>query len=242
MKNKIIIVLLGAPGVGKGTQALLLGNTYGIPVLSTGELLRELTKENSTNHLNLDSILVEIKNTIVAGKLVNDEMICKVLENRTTNKDCNNGFVLDGFPRTTTQAKNLEQMLEVLFKKNNQNKIDNDLDSRIKFAIINIDVNEEELIKRLTSRFICNNCKKVYNKISCKTKIENICDICGGANFFQREDDKEDVVKQRMLVYKEQTKLLINYYGNYSMYFSVNGMDDVNVVFGKIIEFINGVI
>ncbi len=213
----MILVLLGAPGVGKGTQASLLSQKYNIPILSTGEILRTFTSTDN------GPLAKQVKSIISSGNLVNDEIVATIVKQRIIQDDCVNGFILDGFPRTIIQAEELTKIIK-------------DFLPNKKVYIINIEVKAKELINRLSSRFLCKNCKKVYNHIYSPTKIDGKCDICDGIEFIQRTDDKKEVVEQRMNIYKEQTQPLIEYYTNRNNLINVNGMQDIAKVFLNITE------
>ena len=197
----MIVVLLGAPGAGKGTQAELMINRLGLTQISTGDILRSEVK-NKTK-LGLDA-----KSYMDRGDLVPDDVILGMISSRIKEDDCKNGFILDGFPRTIVQAQELSNIL----KKNGL-----ELDK-----VINIDVNKELLIQRLTSRVFCSVCKKGYNLLFSPPTLPNVCDKCGG-QLMVRNDDNEETVTSRLEVYEENTKPLIEYYDERGLLFTVDG-------------------
>lgn len=181
----MILVLLGPPGSGKGTYASILTGRLGIPHVSTGDLVREEIKAGT----KVGRMIEEYNRR---GELVPDEMILELLKKRISKPDCSKGFILDGFPRTLRQAEALEGMANV-------------------DAVVNLDVPDEIIVDRLSSRLICRNCGAIYNEKTLKPKRPGVCDKCGGP-LYKREDDKPDVVKERLRVYREKTKPLIDFY------------------------------
>lgn len=184
------LVLLGPPGAGKGTQATKIIEKYGIPHISTGDIFRSNIKEGTP-------LGKKAKEYMDKGELVPDSLVIEIATDRLDRDDCREGFLLDGFPRTVTQAKALDDHLAVKDK-----KIDHVLD---------IKVEKEELISRLTGRRVCRNCGATYHAVNIPPKEEGICDICGG-ELYQRADDNRETVENRIEVYKSQTAPLINYY------------------------------
>lgn len=205
----MIVVLLGAPGAGKGTQAEIMIDKLNIIQISTGDILRSEVR-NETK-LGLDA-----KKYMDKGELVPDSVILGMISSRIEEDDCKNGFILDGFPRTIVQAQELTKILE---------EKDLKLDK-----VINIDVNKELLIQRLTSRVFCSVCKKGYNLLFSPPTLPNVCDKCGG-QLMVRDDDNEETVKSRLDVYDQSTKPLIDYYDNEGLLFSVNGDDKPENIF-----------
>ncbi|HIH77863.1 MAG TPA: adenylate kinase [Halobacteria archaeon] len=202
------IILLGLPGGGKGTQARFITEKFGIPQISTGDMLRDAV----TNKTDLG---LKAKEYMDAGKLVPDDLVIKIVEERLKRDDCKDGFILDGFPRTLLQAEALDKILTRMSK-----KID---------YVINIDVPAEDIVKRLTSRRICKKCGNIYNLLSNPPKIDGKCDICGG-ELYQREDDKEETVRRRLQVYKEDTEPLIMYYKSKGVLKTIDGRKDIDDV------------
>jgi len=203
------LILFGAPGVGKGTQAKILSEKLNIPHISTGDILREVVKEQT----ELGKIAQELMNR---GDLVPDDVMVEIIKERLNKPDCKRGFILDGFPRTEIQAVALDKLLSEL----NINQI----------AVINIYADEEELIKRINSRRACKVCGMIFSL----GEIEglNKCPNCSSENsFYLREDDKEDVIRKRFKIFKSTTILVFNYYQERGKVVSVNGIgtiEDVN--------------
>lgn len=206
------IILLGPPGSGKGTQAKLISEKFGIPHISTGDIFRLHISQKS-------SLGLEAKSYIDKGQLVPDELTIKLIESRLTEDDCKNGFLLDGFPRTINQADALEGLLK---------KINASVDS-----VINIEVPSEDIIDRITGRRVCKNCGASYHIIFNPSAASGICDRCEGP-LIQREDDTEGTVRKRLEVYENQTKPLIKYYDEKGLLRNVNGSQDIAKVFKDI--------
>lgn len=200
------LILLGPPGAGKGVQANFLKEKYNIPHISTGDILRE--------EVSLKSELGNKASEFMKrGELVPDEIIMEMVKERLMREDVKKGFLFDGFPRTLNQA---EQFDKILKEKNISLT-----------AVINLNVEEEVVIRRLSTRRICSNCGKIYNLITMPPKVENICDECGG-KLYQREDDKEEVIKERLNVYYRQTEPLIKYYLEKNLLYNVNANLEAN--------------
>lgn len=212
------IILMGLPGAGKGTQAEKIVETYNIPHISTGDMFREAMK----NETELGKLA---KSYTDKGELVPDEVTNGIVKERLSKSDTNQGFLLDGFPRTLAQAKALEVILSDLGKKVE--------------ALINIDVRPEILEQRLTGRFMCKSCGATYHKINNPTKKDGVCDRCGGHEFYQRDDDKPETVKNRIQINLNQTKPLLDFYSSKNVLFNVNGEADINKVFEDVKEIIN---
>ncbi len=215
----MIIILLGAPGVGKGTQAKLLADKYHLKILSTGEILRKAVKEKTELGMKAEKIINK-------GELVSDDIVCTLVENELMKADKDfSGYILDGFPRTIEQAKKLD----LICAKNNLNKP----------YIVALNLTEEEIIKRLSARFYCSNCDQSYNSITNSTKIKGVCDKCSGQNFYIRKDDKTEIIKLRLTAYLNQTKPLIQYYGERKNYYSIEADQDIQAIYKKVAFFID---
>jgi len=209
----VYLVFLGAPGAGKGTQAKLVCEKYKIPQISTGDMFREAIK-------NMTELGKLAKSLIDKGNLVPDDVTVALVDERLQKPDCANGFILDGFPRTIPQAEALEKIMKKLNKKLT--------------AVINVDVDIELIVKRLTSRRTCTKCGAIYNILTDDIS-ENKCLKCG-APLFQRDDDKEEVIRERMRVYREKTEPLENYYKQKGQLINVNGNLSIEEIFNEIIE------
>jgi adenylate kinase len=206
------LILLGAPGAGKGTQAKKIVEKYNIPHIATGDILREAVAKGT-------ELGKKAKEYMDKGQLVPDEVVIGIVKERLKQPDCENGFLLDGFPRTLNQAEALDEMLKELGK-----EID---------AVIYIDVPEEEVVKRIVNRRTCKNCGAVYHLIYAPPKEENKCDKCGG-ELYQRDDDKEETVRQRFKVYMDNTAPLIDYYEKKGNLYRVDGTKSIDEVFVEI--------
>lgn len=210
------IIMLGAPGAGKGTQAKRLAAKYDIPHISTGDIFRA----NIKNNTELGKIA---KSYIDQGLLVPDELVVDLVVDRFKEADCKNGYVLDGFPRTIPQAKALD---EALLKENDE----------VQYAI-NVDVPDSRIIKRMSGRRACLNCGATYHIDHIPPKKEGICDVCNN-NLVLRDDDKPETVEKRLVVYHEQTSPLIEYYTDKSILISVDGTKDMDDVFDDIVKIV----
>lgn len=208
--NKII-VMLGAPGAGKGTQARKLQEKFSLPQISTGDILRQIAKENTT----LGSTVREIQ---ALGKLVSDDILFELVTERTNKEDCKEGFVLDGYPRTLNQAK----QLGFLAKKHNKPVV-----------VIEVKVSEEILLNRLTGRRTCSGCGEIYNIYYKPPKQESKCDICE-STLTNRIDDKLEAIKSRLEEYKANTAPLIDYYTNTNSLISIDGTQLSSEIFDKL--------
>ena len=207
-------VLLGPPGAGKGTQAARLVEKFEIPHISTGDIFRKNIKEGT----ELGKKAQEYMN---AGKLVPDELVCDLVADRLAQDDCANGFLLDGFPRTIFQAEALDRILG-----EKGGKID---------KVINIIVNKEDLITRLTGRRICRSCGASFHLTYVPPKQEGICDVCGG-ELYQRADDNLETVENRINVYEQETAPLIGYYEAKGTLANIDGTVPPDEVFGQIVD------
>ena len=208
------IIMLGAPGAGKGTQAKMIADKYGVPHISTGDIFR-------ANIKNGTELGMEAKKYMDQGLLVPDELTVKILLDRVANDDCKNGYVLDGFPRTIPQAEVLDNAL-------------NELGDKIDFAI-NVDVPDENIINRMSGRRACLSCGATYHIEHIPPKAEGICDRCG-KELILRDDDKPETVKNRLGVYHEQTQPLIDFYEKKGVLESVNGTIPMEDVFQAIVN------
>lgn len=211
----INLILLGLPGAGKGTASERIVYEFHLAHISTGDMFREAIA-------NETPVGLEAKSYIDNGNLVPDEVTAKLVEERLQQKDTEKGFILDGFPRTTVQA----ELLEDITKR---------LDKRLT-NVISIDVSEDVLIKRLSARYMCKACGATYNKISNPTKVEGKCDRCGGSEFYQRDDDKPEVVKNRLEVNKKMNTPLKDFYDKKGILSSVNGEQPPDKVFKEIYD------
>lgn len=213
------LILLGPPGSGKGTQAKLLTEKYGIPQISTGDILREAVKQRT-------ELGLKAKKFMNQGELVPDDVVVGIIRERLEKEDCQRGFLLDGFPRTTEQARALDEIL---------NKLE---DSQIT-GTINLEVDEEELLKRLSGRRICRECGEGYHVIFDPPTNSDNCNECGG-ELYQREDDQEDTIKARLAVYAEQNAPLVKYYQEKKILHRVDGKGSIQQIFERIIAAIKG--
>lgn len=207
------LVLLGPPGAGKGTQAASIVEKYNIPHISTGDIFRKNVKEGTP-------LGKKAKEYMDQGALVPDELVVAIVEDRLKEEDCKNGFLLDGFPRTVTQAEQLDVVLEKM--------------GIVIDKVINIDVDKDILINRAVGRRVCQACGATYHETFKPTKQAAICDLCGGT-IYQRDDDKEATVSKRIQVYLNQTQPLIEYYTNKGNIITVNGDQEINTVFKDMI-------
>lgn len=209
----INLILLGLPGAGKGTASERIVDKYHLAHISTGDMFREAMAKKTP-------VGLEAKSYIDKGNLVPDEVTAKLVEERLQEDDTKNGFILDGFPRTIAQAELLEKITK---------KLDKPLTN-----VIAIDVDEDVLIKRLSARYMCKNCGATYNKNSNPTKVEGVCDRCGGHEFYQREDDKPEVVKNRLEVNEKMNTPLRDFYEEKGLLATVNGEQSPEKVFAEI--------
>ena len=210
------VIMLGAPGAGKGTQAKKIAEKYEIPHISTGDIFRANIK-NGTELGN------KAKSYMDQGHLVPDELTCDLVVDRINQADCKNGYVLDGFPRTIPQAESLTKALS-------------DRGEAIDYAI-DVDVPDENIVNRMTGRRACLTCGATYHVTFAPPAKEGICDVCG-AELVLRDDDKPETVQKRLAVYHEQTQPLIDYYKEKGVLHSVDGTKDMEAVFQSITEFL----
>ena len=208
------IIMLGAPGAGKGTQAKQIADKYSIPHISTGDIFRANIKEGT-------ELGKKAKTFMDQGLLVPDDLVVDLVVDRIKQADCSNGFVLDGFPRTIPQAESLDAALE---------KINEKMD-----YAIDVDVPDENIVNRMSGRRACINCGATYHVVTIPTKVEGICDRCGNPVVL-RDDDQPETVKKRLDVYHEQTQPLIDYYTKQSILKSVDGTQPMGDVFAAIVS------
>ncbi len=207
------VVLLGAPGAGKGTQAKMLIEKFKIPQISTGDILRKAVADGTP-------LGKEAKVIMDQGGLVSDKIVLGLVEERIKQPDCKAGFILDGFPRNTVQAEALDKILT-------------GMGMPLTIAL-NIDVDMNDLLKRLTGRRTCKGCQQMYNIYFSTPKKEGVCDKCGGA-LFQRDDDKEETIKKRLDVYQKQTAPLIDYYSKKKIMKTIVGVGSIDDIFKKVV-------
>ena len=208
------IIMLGAPGAGKGTQAKKIAAKYGIPHISTGDIFR-------ANIKNGTELGKKAKTYMDQGALVPDELTCDLVVDRIQQDDCKNGYVLDGFPRTIPQAECLTDAL-------------NKLGEKMDYAI-NVDVPDENIVNRMGGRRACVGCGATYHVVYNAPKVENVCDTCG-ENLVLRDDDKPETVQKRLDVYHAQTQPLIDYYEKAGILKNVDGTVDMEQVFQSIVD------
>lgn len=204
-----IIVLIGAPGAGKGTQARLLQERRGIPQISTGDMFREMKKAETP-------LAREVQATMEAGNLISDDLTYKIVRERTAREDCAGDYILDGYPRTAVQAAQLEELAA------EQNK---------QIQAIEIDVPKSELLKRLTGRRSCPVCGEIYNVYSKPPKRDNVCDFHPETTLSHRADDNEESVSTRLATYDEQTKPLLDYYEKSGRLEKVDGTRELQQIY-----------
>ncbi len=208
------IIMLGAPGAGKGTQAKKIAEKYGIPHISTGDIFRANIKAGT-------DLGKKAKTYMDQGLLVPDELVVDLVVDRVQQEDCANGYVLDGFPRTIPQAEALDHALEALGQ-------------AMDYAI-NVEVPDENIVNRMSGRRACVGCGATYHIVYAPTKAENVCDTCKG-ELILRDDDKPETVQKRLNVYHEQTQPLIDYYTEKNILVEVDGTVDINDVFRAIVD------
>jgi adenylate kinase len=205
------IILLGPPGAGKGTQAKKISEYYSLPHISTGDILRENINNNT-------SLGLKAKSYMSRGELVPDELLITIIKDRLSKNDCSGGFLLDGYPRTIPQADALQMILTEAGK-----KVD---------VVLNISVDDEELIKRLSGRRMCK-CGASYHIIFNRPEKEDICNACKG-KLYQRDDDKPEAIRNRLTVYKKQTQPLIDYYNRKKILRTIDGSKEISQIFEDI--------
>lgn len=214
----MFILLMGPPGAGKGTQAAKLVEKFTIPHISTGDMFRAAVKEGT-------ELGKQAKACMDAGQLVPDSVTIGIVKERLAKDDCKRGFILDGFPRTIAQAEALDRSLSEL-----NIKLD---------RVINITAPETELVGRMTGRRICKGCGATYHVAFNASQVAGVCDGCGG-ELYQRADDTEATVVNRLAVYQNQTQPLIEYYQDKGLYTEINGLQPINTVLSDIINSLRG--
>ena len=214
------LMLMGLPGAGKGTQAERIVDEYKIPHISTGDIFRAAMKNGT-------EMGKEAKKYIDKGELVPDEVTNGIVKDRLAEDDVNDGYMLDGFPRNMVQAEALDQFGAELGKPLN--------------CVINIDVDPESLMERLTGRFVCRDCGATYHKVFNPTRVEGTCDRCGGHNFFQRDDDKPETVKNRLDVNMKMNTPLLDFYKQKEILHNVDGNQDIDAVFAAIKQVLDSI-
>ncbi|NIQ96621.1 MAG: adenylate kinase [Desulfuromonadales bacterium] len=212
------LILLGPPGAGKGTQAKMLVDRYGIPQISTGDILRAAVREGTP-------MGVKAKEYMDAGSLVPDEVVVGIVKERLQQDDCGKGFILDGFPRTVAQADALQESLKEFGR-----GID---------AVISLEVDMEALVGRLTGRRTCKECGAGYHVEFDPPQKDGLCDKCGG-ELFQRQDDQEETIRERLGVYQDQTAPLVEYYAQEGVLYRVDGMAPIDDVQSEIAGIVKG--
>ena len=212
------LLMMGAPGAGKGTQAAKLVEKYKIPQISTGDMFRAAVKDGT-------ELGKKAKACMDAGQLVPDDVTIGIVRERLAKSDCANGFILDGFPRTLAQAEALTKILDELGKKLTR--------------VLNIHVPSEDLIERAIGRRICKNCGATYHVKFNAPKVADTCDNCGG-NLYQRADDNADTMKNRLSVYENSTRPLIDYYKTAGIYTEVDGRQPINKVTSDLFNVLDG--
>lgn len=212
------IILMGPPGAGKGTQAKRLVSQFNLIHISTGDMFREAIKENTP----LGQMAASYINR---GDLVPDEVTIGIVKERLAKKDCENGFLLDGFPRTIAQAEALKKIGEEIAR-----PID---------VVINIDCDKNELVRRISGRRVCKNCGAPYHIDTMKPKVEGVCDICGGP-LYQRKDDNKEALEVRLGHYMNQTKPLLDYYENLGLLRNFDGSIGSDILFDELSKLILG--
>ena len=207
------IVLFGPPGAGKGTQAQRIMSATGMPQVSTGDMLRSAVAAKSETGLHAKSFMD-------AGKLVPDEIIITLIEQRMQESDAHSGVMFDGFPRTIPQAEALSQITEISH-------------------VVSIEVPDERIVERICGRFTCGSCQAVYHEIFNPTTVENVCDECGSTDMRKRSDDNEETVLSRLSAYHQQTSPLADWYSQREVFYPVDGDRDIDVISTDIIRILS---
>ncbi len=210
------LILLGPPGSGKGTQANLLQDKFSIPKISTGDILRAAVKDNT-------ELGQQAKKFMDKGELVPDEIVIGLIKERIVEPDCQGGYILDGFPRTIVQAEKLGETLTAM---------DQDIDS-----VVDLEVDPEELLVRLTGRSTCKNCGTMFHQTSHPPKVEGVCDECGG-ELYQRPDDNEETIVKRLEVYNKETAPLKEFYRKQGKLQSIQGRGGMEDIFSQLCKMV----
>lgn len=214
----INLIFLGPPGSGKGTQAKIISKKLSLPIISTGNILREEIIKKSYVGLKVAAFLD-------SGDLVPDDVVISIIENRIANIDYNNGFIMDGFPRNVSQAKKFDDMLSSMRK---------GIDS-----VLELKIDSNILVQRMLSRFTCAKCGEIYNKLYKNTKEKNICDICGSSDFMYRKDDNDQVIRSRQKVYEDTSKDLVEFYLTKGLIYKLDASESSNFITEKILGHIS---
>lgn len=209
------LLLLGPPGAGKGTQAERIAAKYGVPHLSTGDMLREAVAADT-------EVGRQAKSIMDAGRLVPDDVMIRLVAERIAQPDCAKGFLLDGFPRTIAQAEALDRLLEER--------------GQALHLVLQIAVDDEALVERISGRFACASCGAVYHDKFRQPKVSGVCDVCGSRDFVRRDDDKPETVRARLEAYHAQTAPLLPYYRDKGLLAVVDGMAEIDRVSAEIFE------
>ena len=207
-----IVVLIGAPGAGKGTQARLLNERKGIPQISTGDIFREMKKADTP-------LAREVQETMASGKLISDELTLQIVKDRTSREDCAGTYILDGYPRTAVQAAQLEDLAKEQGKE---------------IQAIEVNIDRNELLKRLTGRRSCPVCGEIYNVYSKPPKNDNVCDIHTDTQLTHRADDNEESVSTRLATYNELTEPLLEYYEKSGRLKKISGEGDLEEIYREL--------
>lgn len=211
----INLIFLGAPGSGKGTQAKIISDELSLPIISTGDILRQEVQKES-------DIGLKAKSFMDVGDLVPDEVIISIIESKLSDSDYNDGFIMDGFPRNLSQAVKLDEMLKSINKSIN--------------SVLELDIDQDILVKRMVGRFTCSNCGEIYNKFFKNVKKEGVCDICGSSNFTYRDDDNEETVRSRQDIYSKTSKDLINFYLTKGLIYKLDASKSSDFITKKILN------
>lgn len=212
-----VLILLGPPGAGKGTQARILEDKFGLVQLSTGDLLRGAVAAGTEAGKKAKAVME-------AGQLVSDEIVLAVLKDRLADPDVGKGVILDGFPRTTGQAEALDELLSESGQKIN--------------AAISLEVEDEAMVERVSGRYTCATCGEGYHDTFKKPKVEGVCDNCGGTEFKRRADDNAETVRSRLTAYHEQTAPLIAFYGDRGQLYEVDAMGEISAISDALAEIV----